>query len=189
MKNLKKVLFASLVLFGRMSSLAAYDIKSNSGYQDFQSWKEVYSQEGSCKASFPRNPDHMQQDMKMRGTEGKLRYDVYVADHQKKEVFMVLIAKYPGEVKKVDAQKNLEHFLNTLITQNPNNRLLFADLIDVDGNVAMDFFIRTDKVYFKGRAIQANNSLYLLAMECAISNYQEHHFNYFIESFSLETSK
>ena len=99
---------------------------------------------------------------------------------------MVLIAKYPGQVQKEDAKKNLEHFLNTLISQNPNNRLLFADLVEIDGNTAMDFFIRTDKVYFKGRAIQANNSLYLLAMECAIPNYQEHHFNYFIESFTLD---
>lgn len=186
MKKFQKIIFAALVCFPALGTLTAYEMKANTGYHDFKNWKVVYSEEGSCKASFPRNPDHMQQDMKMRGTDGTLRYDVYVADHQKKEVFMVLIAKYPGEVRQEDAKKNLEHFLNTLISQNPNNRLLFADLIDVNGNTAMDFFIRTDKVYFKGRAIQANNSLYLLAMECAISNYQEHHFNYFIESFSLD---
>ncbi len=153
---------------------------------EFQGWKEVHSDAGSCKATFPRSPDHMQQDMKMKGTDSKLRYHVYVADHQRKEVFMVLIAKYPGEVKNEDAKRNLEHFVNTLISQNANNRLLFADLIMVDGNPAMDFFIRTDAVYFKGRAIQANNSLYLLAMECEINNYQEHHYNFFIESFSLD---
>ena len=85
MKIFKKVLYVTVLAWPLASSLSAYDIKGNSGYQDFQNWKVVYSQEGACKAAFPRNPDHMQQDMKMRGTEGKLRYDVYVADHQKKK--------------------------------------------------------------------------------------------------------
>ena len=183
---MKKILAAAMLLTCNISYLVGYEISSNTPSDGFESWKNVYSEESNCSAAFPRKPDHMQQDMKMRGSEEKLRYDVYVADHERKEVFMVLIAKYPGEVRKEDAKKNLEHFLNTLISQNSKNRLLFADLIEVEGNPGMDFFIRTDKVYFKGRAIQANNSLYLLAMECEVKNYQEHHFNYFIQSFSLK---
>jgi len=186
MKTLNKILFAAAIILPGMSQVFAYTVPANTHKGDFQNWIEVYSSEGSCKAAFPRKPDHMQQDMKMRGSDEKLRYDVYVADHQRKEVFMVLIAKYPGEVKKEDAKHNLEHFLNTLISQNNKNKLLFADLIEVDGKPALDFFIKTDAVYFKGRAIQANNSLYLLAMECEIKNYQEHHFNYFIKSFTLD---
>ena len=177
---------AAFIVLCSMGSLMGGQESQAPRSAEFENWQKIHSEEGSCKATFPSKPHHMQQDMKMRGSEEKLRYDVYVADHERKEVFMVLIAKYPGEVKKEDAKKNLEHFLNTLVSQNGNNRLLFADLIEVDGNPAMDFFIKTDAVYFKGRAIQANNSLYLLAMECEIKNYQEHHFNFFIQSFSLE---
>src|SRR5690606_6665809 len=111
--------------------------------------------------------------------------DVYVADHQRQEVFMVLIAEYPGQVDNENAVKNLEHFLNTIIAQNPQNVLQYADLVDVQGYPAMNFHIRTETVYFKGQAIQANNTLYLLAMECEIQHYRDHHFNYFVESFEL----
>ncbi len=151
----------------------------------FENWKKVHSVEGKCSAAFPRTPEQLQQKMPMKGQDKELQYYVYVADHQRKEVFMVLIAQYPGEVSQENAVKNLEHFLNTLIAQNHKNRLMFADLVEVQGYPGMDFFIRTDMVYFKGRAIQANNSLYLLAMECEIPNYQEDHFNYFINSFEL----
>lgn len=151
----------------------------------FESWKKVHSVEGKCSAAFPRMPEHLQQKMPMKGQDKDLQYYVYVADHQRKEVFMVLIAQYPGEVNQEHAVKNLEHFLNTLISQNHKNRLMFADLVQVQGYPGMDFFIRTDMVYFKGRAIQANNTLYLLAMECEIPNYQEDHFNFFINSFQL----
>lgn len=152
---------------------------------DYSTWSRVHSPHGKCSATFPKTPEHLQQKMPMKGEGKDLQYYVYVADHNRKEVFMVLIAQYPGEVKEDHAVKNLEHFLNTLIAQNPKNRLLYADLVSVQGHQGMDFFIRTDQVYFKGRAIQANNSLYLLAMECEIPNYQEEHFNYFIESFEL----
>jgi hypothetical protein len=186
MRKISRSVLLTTFLFALSAGNLCAEGVDNEKTIEFKTWKQVHSEAGNCKATFPRNPDHMQQDMKMKGTDNKLRYHVYVADHQRKEVFMVLIAKYPGEIKNEDAKKNLEHFLNTLISQNANNRLLFADLILVDGNPAMDFFIRTDAVYFKGRAIQANNSLYLLAMECEINNYQEHHYNFFIESFSLD---
>ena len=187
MKNiLTKTLFLVVIVAPCINNVIAYEVASASKSGEFDRWHQMHSTEGSCKATFPRKPEHMQQEMQVKGNTEKVRYNVYVADHQKKEVFMVLIANYPGELKKQDAKHHLENFLNTLVSQNEKNRLLFADLVEVDGNPGMDFFIRTESIYFKGRAIQANNSLYLLAMECEIKNYQEHHFNYFIESFTLD---
>lgn len=184
---MKHLITKGMLVMQVLMGTSLFAASSNSNFSDeFNHWKKVTSEEGSCRASFPRKPDHMTQDMKMRGSDQKLRYDVYVADHQKQEVFMVLIARYPEQISKQDAKANLEYFLNTLVSQNPNNRLLFADSIDVQGHPGIDFFIRTDAVYFKGRVIQADNALYLVAMECEIDNYKDHHFTYFIESFSLE---
>ena len=152
----------------------------------FKDWKKASSKEGKCSASFPKSPEHIKQKIPMKGEEKELQYYVYVADFDRKAVFMMLIAEYPGIVSEENAVKNLEHFLNTLIAQNANNKLLFADLIDVSGFPGMDFFIQSDQIYFKGRAIQANNTLYLLAMECEVVNYSEDHCQYFIESFQLE---
>lgn len=152
----------------------------------FKDWKKTASKEGRCSASFPKAPEHIKQRIPSKGDEQELQYYVYVADYDRKAVFMLLIAEYPGIVTEENAVKNLEHFLNTLIAQNANNKLLFADLIKVDGYPGMDFFIQSDQIYFKGRAIQANNTLYLLAMECEVPNYSEEHCQYFIESFELE---
>lgn len=168
-----------------MDSALFMSIQENKSTIDFSTWKRMHSVEGRCSASFPKMPEHIRQKMPMKEENKELQYYVYVADYQRKEVFMVLIAQYPGEVSDENAVQNLEHFLNTLLAQNHKNRLLFADLVKVQGYTGMDFFIKTDQVYFKGRAIQANNTLYLLAMECEIPNYQEEHYNYFIESFEL----
>jgi hypothetical protein len=151
----------------------------------YTDWKKVRSQEGKCSAAFPKNPDHLRQKLPMKEGGKELKYNVYVADHDRKAVYMVLIAEYPGVVNEEYAVKNLEHFLNTLLAQNSKNKLMYANLMKVQGFPGMDFFISTEQIYFKGRAIQANNTLYLLAMECEIPNYQEGNYDYFIGSFEL----
>jgi hypothetical protein len=157
--------------------------KQTTQYKD---WKKAISKEGKCSAVFPKSPEHIRQKIPMKGEEKELQYYVYVADFERKAVYMMLIAEYPGVVSDENAVKNLEHFLNTLIAQNASNKLLFADLIDVAGYPGMDFFIQSDQIYFKGRAIQANNTLYLLAMECEVINYSEENCQYFIDSFQLD---
>ena len=161
------------------------DKQANS--EQFTNWKKAVSKEGKCSASFPKSPEYIKQRIPTaKGEEKELQYHVYVADHERKAVFMMLIAEYPGVVSEENAVKNLEHFLNTLIAQNASNKLLFADLVDVGGYPGMDFFIQSEQIYFKGRAIQANNTLYLLAMECEVVNYSEDNCKYFIESFQLD---
>ena len=124
------------------------------------------------------------------GQEGfDLKYDAYIANIEKKTVFMLLIAQYPDFVDETYAQISLESFLNGLLSHNPANQLIFADLVLVGGREALDFFIRTGSVFFKGRAMMVKNSLYLMAMECEMQHYDETDFNQFINSFKLAAKK
>jgi hypothetical protein len=183
--------FIALMLIAQPMSAGLSDqfsfplIKEDASEQ-YKEWKKATSKEGKCSASFPKTPEHIKQRVPMNGQDKELQYHVYVADHERKAVFMLLIAEYPGVVSEENAVKNLEHFLNTLIAQNANNKLLFADLVMVNGFSGMDFFIQSDQIYFKGRAIQANNMLYLLAMECEVINYSEDNCKHFIESFQFD---
>lgn len=145
-------------------------------------WQEFHSVSGCCSMLFPRNPEHISE--KMSG-EYDLKYDAYVAMVEKKTVFMLLVAKYPDFVDESYAQVSLESFLNGLLSHNPSNQLIFADLVLVGGREALDFFIRTGSVFFKGRAMMVKNSLYLMAMECEMQHYDETDFNQFINSFKL----
>lgn len=148
-------------------------------------WASTYCKEGNCKISFPDAPEHMQQLMPVPEENTHLQYDVFVSGMEGKAVFMMLVAEYP--MKGVDSysEVNLENFLNGLLSQNPNNKLIFADIVEVDGHKALDFFIRTKGVFFKGRAILANNHLYLIAMECEMKHYSEDHYNFFVNSFEF----
>jgi hypothetical protein len=58
-------------------------------------------------------------------------------------------------------------------------------LVLVNGHEALDFFIRTGAIYFKGRALMVKNQLYLMAVECAVQDYDENRYNTFVNSFFL----
>ena len=153
--------------------------------QYFREWKSVDNLKGNCKCCFPSAPHHIEQKMPSHLDDKTIAYDVYVADAQKKSVFMVLVATYPEAIAKDRVIHNLEHFLNTIVNQNSNTRLVFADLVEVNGQQGMDFFLRNHQVYFKGRAIIKGDTFYLMAMECETQNYQDSHYQFFIESFRL----
>ncbi len=152
----------------------------------YKSWKKFHSVTGTCAVVFPESPEHLRQMMPIADNDKKLQYDVYVSALEKQAIFMLLVAEYPSHIDQKYAGLSLETFLNGILTQNSNSRLLFADLIEIKGYKALDFFILTKGVYFKGRAIMAKNNLYLLAMECEVKNYQQGAYNHFIESFEIK---
>ncbi len=152
-------------------------------------WKEFHSTPGNCSMMFPNDPEHISEKMAMPDEGFELKYDAYISAAEQQAVFMLLIAQYPDFVDETYAQMSLEGFLNGILTHNPGNQLLFADLLLVDGHEALDFFIRTGNVYFKGRAVMVKNSMYLMAMECEIPHYDEVRYKHFIDSFKIHAMK
>lgn len=150
-----------------------------------EDWKEFHSVAGKCTLRFPDVPEHVSEKMPMPEEGYELKYDAYISAFDKQTVFMLLVAQYPEFVDESYAQMSLEGFLNGILTHNPSNQLIFADLVLVGGREALDFFIRTGNVYFKGRAMMVKNSLYLMAMECEIQTYDETRFTKFVNSFKL----
>jgi hypothetical protein len=153
------------------------------------SWQQFHCASGKCSMHFPNQPEHVSEQMKVPEEGYNLRYDAYISTLGKQSVFMLLIAEYPDFVDESYAQMSLEGFLNGILSHNPGNQLIFADLLLVNGHEALDFFIRTGPVYFKGRAMMVKNHLYLMAMECEVASYDEGKYNMFVNSFQLHSKK
>lgn len=148
-------------------------------------WQDFSSTKNKCSMQFPKYPDHLSEKLRLPEEGFDLKYDAYVSAIDQKTVYLLLVAEYPDFVDESYARMSLEGFLSGILTRNPNNQLIFADLSLVEGHEALDFFIRTGGVYFKGRALMVKNSLYLMAMECEVQNYDEASFNTFVNSFRL----
>lgn len=191
MFNLKWVSAAVLSCTASLLLISPIALKSGEGKSAVQNeskialnpWEEFHAVAGKCKMKFPSRPEHVSEKMNVTEEGYDLKYDAYISPMGKQAVFMLLIAQYPEFVDESYAHMSLESFLNGILSNNPSNQLLFADLVLVNGHEALDFFIRTGSMYFKGRAMMIKNQLYLMAMECEVQHYDEGNFNLFVNSF------
>jgi hypothetical protein len=148
-------------------------------------WKEVYSRTGDCKISFPALPQMFQQSFKVDESGKKLTYDIYLAPYQDRGVCMLLIAQYPMPLPKGHEVVGLEGLLKGIVGQHPDNQLIFAELIDINGFPALTFLVQSGKNYFRGQAFMIGNKLFMVAMEGGKQNFEEPTFQRFLKSFEL----
>lgn len=155
------------------------------GHAAESDWKQILTKGGECQISFPSTPQVIQQNLPLADGVNRLTYDVYLAPNKDQGVFLLLIATYPMALPGGHEVAGLEGLLNGILNHNPENRLVYADLIELQGHPAMNFLVEGGSSYFRGQAIMIGSKLYLIAMEGIRGKMDEPSFNRFLKSFQL----
>jgi hypothetical protein len=148
-------------------------------------WKQIYSRTGDCRISFPSVPKMIQQALTVTEEGDKLTYDVYLAPLNEKALCLLLVAVYPFPLKSGQELAGIEGLLNGIVGHHPENKLVFAKVIDKKGHPAVDFLVQSPMSYFRGQAMMKGNKLYLIAIEGRKGEINEEAFLKFSQSFSL----
>lgn len=167
-------------------SLFAFHILFRSvAHAETTGWQQIFAQGGECHISFPSTPQMIQQSLPLADGMSRLSYDVYLAPHDDKGVFLLLIATYPVALSGGHEVAGLEGLLSGIINHNPENQLVFAKLIELQGHTAIDFLVEGGTSYFRGQAIMIGSKLYLIAMEGMRGKMDEGVYGRFLQSFQL----
>ncbi len=167
-------------------SLFAFHLLSRTAYAEIEgAWKKFFAKSGECNISFPCTPQMIQQTLPLADGVNRLSYDVYLAPHEDKGVFLLLIATYPMPLSGGHEIAGLEGLLSGIVNHNAENELVYADLTELRGHPAMDFLVEGGKSYFRGQAIMIGNKLYLIAMEGLKGKMDEKVYLHFLKSFEL----
>lgn len=148
-------------------------------------WKKIFTKSGECQIAFPTQPQMIQQTLPLADGVNRLSYDVYLAPHEEKGVFLLLIATYPMPLSGGHEVAGLEGLLSGIVNHNPENELVYADLVELLGHPAMSFLVKGGNSYFRGQALMVGNKLYLIAMEGIKDQMDEKVFTQFCKSFKL----
>lgn len=148
-------------------------------------WQKTIAKSGECHISFPTTPQMIQQSLPLADGVNRLSYDVYLAPHEDKGVFLLLIATYPMPLSGGHEVAGLEGLLSGILNHNPENQLVYADLTQLMGHPAMNFLVEGGSSYFRGQALMIGNKLYLIAMEGVKGKLEEKTFERFLKSFQL----
>jgi hypothetical protein len=150
------------------------------------SWQKFFAKSGECQISFPCAPQVIQQTLPLADGTSRLSYDVYLAPHEDKGVYLLLVATYPAPLTGGHEVAGLEGLLNGIVNHNPENKLVFADLIELFGHPTVDFLVEGGTSYFRGQALMVGNKLYLIAMEGHKGQLDEAVFKHFLNSFKIK---
>ena len=153
--------------------------------EEVSGWKQIYTRTGDCRISFPSVPKMIQQALTVTEEGDKLTYDVYLAPLDEKALCLLLVAVYPFPLKSGQELAGIEGLLNGIVGHHPENKLIFANVIDQKGNKVVDFLVQSPSSYFRGQALMRGNKLYLLAIEGKKGEQNEEAFKKFVQSFSL----
>lgn len=148
-------------------------------------WKPVKALNGECQISFPSQPQMIQQSLPLADGVGRLNYDVYLAPFEDQGVFLLLIATYPSSLPAGHEIAGLEGLLNGIVSHHPDNKLVFADLVQHLGHPAMTFLVEGGSSYFRGQAVMIGNKLFLVAMEGRKGALNEKVYTQFLKSFQI----
>lgn len=177
MKTINTLLITlAALLFANVSSL----------HCEVDSWSPFQSLSGKCSLSFPQMPEHIVNKMQIPNSDEAIFYHIYLSSPENANgVYLLVVAKYPAPIESSEELLCLEGFLTGIIQQNPQNKLISAEMTEVFGHQAVDFNVQSSEKVFKGRTLVARDTLYLIAVENALEKFDEVNFEKFITSFSL----
>jgi hypothetical protein len=151
-------------------------------------WKTIYAKGGECTIAFPSAPQLVEQALNL--PEGQtLFYDVYLAPFENKGVFLFLVASYPATLSPGQENMGVEGLLKGIVGHRPDNKLIFANAIQIQGYTGTTFLVQSETHYFRGQALMVGNKLFLIAMEGKKEFAVEPLFLQFAKSFRLPQKK
>lgn len=164
---------------------AAHLFFRSQAHAEMGGWKEIYARTGDCRISFPVLPQIVEQKLKLNKDGLHLSYDVYLAPFSEHEVCLLLVAHYPKDLPTGAEMSGLEGLIKGILNQNVENKLIFAEKIELHGFPAINFMVQSGKNYFRAQAVMAQNRLYMIAMEGMRERFKEAVFQRFLKSFRL----
>jgi hypothetical protein len=149
-------------------------------------WKSVQARSGDCQIAFPVMPQMVQQKLKVDQDGSEMHYDVYLAPYSEHAICLLLVAQYPKPLTPGSETLGLEGLLKGILNQHPDNKLVFAKLVNFEGYPAINFLVQSGEHFFRGHAVMANNKLFMIAIEGAQKHFEESIFQKFLKSFHLQ---
>lgn len=150
-------------------------------------WVEFYSKEGGFIINFPTYPEISKASQNREDLGTTLESINYQSSSDM--FYGIRFATYPAEVQFEDSQTELKKALDGLAAQS-GFEVISSNSLTWKGNGAIDYSIKNaaQNIYFKGRFILVNKTLYILTVAWKGDNYYDEEYNKFINSFELNNS-
>jgi hypothetical protein len=182
----KKVFFAILML-GVTTSFSLYGAKEKDTGRE--TWQRFTAESNGFSIDLPQKPEHIHQVITIPKTDMKIDYDTYISEPSDKVVYVISVWKYPDAIDMSKPEVNLQDGFGGMLSALPDSEVLQMNMTEVEGNKALEFLVKNEDIFFHGKLILVDNTLYQIFCVYKEEENMEENYDHFIDSFRLIEGK
>ncbi|MCH9609921.1 MAG: hypothetical protein S4CHLAM45_13530 [Chlamydiales bacterium] len=149
-------------------------------------WKSYTSSKSNFSVQFPTTPEEIDQTIEVPKTDLKISYNTFISEPNENSVYVVSVWVYPPEIDMSKPEVNLQDGFGGMLSALPGSEVLSMNMIEVQGHKALEFLVKNEDIFFQGKLILVNNTLYQVftVYKSGVENGEDDYVK-FIDSFKL----
>jgi hypothetical protein len=178
----------TLIILGSILAFAAlgyFALAQVSAYDNSIVLADYTVKEDHFQALFPRQPNYAATDIPLSPTE-TVRYNSYVALGGDQTLYLLTSAIYPVAPDPKNARQHLQIFLQQFMRNSPENLVIRLQEITFQNNPALDFTLVNKGFWTYGRAILAEDTVFILLCSNGSNALARKNFHIFASSLKIK---
>lgn len=151
--------------------------------QTAQTTVRYVATESHFQATFPHKPKHAVSKIPFRTPKETVHYDSYVAISDDQTLYLLTTATYPVTP---DPKHSLQAFIQQLAGNSSNTRVVKEEETSFQNYPALDFTLVNKDFWTYGRAVLANNRVFILINSNGSEALAQKNFHTFAESLVIK---
>lgn len=151
----------------------------------FENWIEFLDPQGQFKVLVPSLPHEAKENVTDKFTNKVLPYQIFVSSKDEGTIFSINLISFPENKEEKYDEKFLEKYMNSMLTNNPENQLKNFKINNFQKAKALDFSVENQNVRVTGKAFIVDRTVYVLSSTTKLENHNPVEHDFFINSFQL----
>ncbi|MCH9610587.1 MAG: hypothetical protein S4CHLAM81_04290 [Chlamydiales bacterium] len=148
-------------------------------------WKGFTAQKNGFQASFPTQPEHVEQKIPIPRTDLAIYYNTFISEPSEDVVYVISVWNYPAEIDMSNPEGNLQDGFGGMLSALPGSQVVSMQMGEQQGFKSLSFLVKNEDIYFQGKLILVYNTLYQVFAVYKAKDTLDTNYSRFIESFEL----
>ncbi|MCH9626458.1 MAG: hypothetical protein S4CHLAM2_00800 [Chlamydiales bacterium] len=158
---------------------------ATNGTETKESWKTFTSSEDGFSVELPAEPEHVEQTIEIPKTDLKIDYNTYLSEPSENVVYVISVWNYPSQIDMSKPEVNLQDGFGGMLSALPGSEVADMQMSEVQGFKALEFQVKNEDIFFQGKLILVNNTLYQVFTVYKNTEDMSQNYERFMDSFKL----
>lgn len=178
---ISKKFFSGILALSLLTSISLYGAEKEAG----GAWQRFNAESSGFSIDLPQKPEHIHQTITIPKSDIKIDYDTYISEPSDKIVYVISVWKYPDVIDMTKPEINLQDGFGGMLSALPDSEVLEMNMTDFEGHKALEFLVKNEDIFFHGKLILVNNTLYQIFSVYKDGENMTEAYHHFIDSFRL----